>query len=58
MNRRMGGDASLNSPLREEGEGEWQDWLVDDAVSQETLPRQPRKKVRTAAERCVRPSPS
>ena len=37
MNRRMGGDASLNSPLREEGEGEWQDWLVDDAVSQETL---------------------
>jgi RNA polymerase sigma-32 factor len=33
MNRRMGmgGDASLNSPLREEGEGEWQDWLADDA---------------------------
>ena len=30
MNRRMGGDASLNAPLREEGEGEWQDWLVDD----------------------------
>jgi RNA polymerase sigma-32 factor len=32
MNRRMGhgGDASLNSPLREEGEGEWQDWLADD----------------------------
>jgi RNA polymerase sigma-32 factor len=32
MNRRMGhgGDASLNSPLREEGEGEWQDWLTDD----------------------------
>ena len=29
MNRRMGGDASLNSPLREEGEGEWQDWLVE-----------------------------
>jgi RNA polymerase sigma-32 factor len=35
MNRRMSGDASLNAPLREEGEGEWQDWLVDDAVSQE-----------------------
>ena len=32
MNRRMGGDASLNAPLREEGEGEWQDWLVDDSV--------------------------
>jgi RNA polymerase sigma-32 factor len=31
MNRRMAGDASLNAPLREEGEGEWQDWLVDDA---------------------------
>jgi RNA polymerase sigma-32 factor len=35
MNRRMAGDASLNSPLREESEGEWQDWLVDDAESQE-----------------------
>lgn len=35
MNRRMGGDASLNAPLREEGEGEWQDWLVDDSVDQE-----------------------
>ena len=30
MNRRMSGDASLNTPLREESEGEWQDWLVDD----------------------------
>jgi RNA polymerase sigma-32 factor len=37
MNRRMSGDASLNTPLREEGEGEWQDWLVDDGVSQEKL---------------------
>ena len=36
MNRRMAGDASLNSPLREESEGEWQDWLVDDAATQET----------------------
>ena len=35
MNRRMSGDASLNSPLREASEGEWQDWLVDDAASQE-----------------------
>jgi len=35
MNRRMGGDASLNAPLREEGE--WQDWLVDDSVDQETI---------------------
>jgi RNA polymerase sigma-32 factor len=37
MNRRMSGDASLNSPLREEGEGEWQDWLVDEGASQENL---------------------
>ncbi len=35
MNRRLGGDASLNAPLREEGEGEWQDWLVDDTADQE-----------------------
>ena len=35
MNRRMSGDASLNAPLREEGEGEWQDWLVDNSTSQE-----------------------
>jgi RNA polymerase sigma-32 factor len=36
MNRRLGGDASLNTPIREEGDsGEWQDWLVDDAPSQE-----------------------
>jgi RNA polymerase sigma-32 factor len=38
MNRRLGGDASLNAPLREEGEGgEWQDWLVDDSASQEAI---------------------
>ncbi len=37
MNRRMSGDASLNAPLREEGEGEWQDWLVDDSATQENL---------------------
>ena len=37
MNRRLGGDASLNAPIREEGDaGEWQDWLVDDSASQET----------------------
>jgi RNA polymerase sigma-32 factor len=37
MNRRLGGDVSLNSPIREDGDsGEWQDWLVDDTVSQET----------------------
>ena len=38
MNRRLGGDASLNSPLRAtEGEGEWQDWLVDESDSQERI---------------------
>ena len=37
MNRRLGGDASLNAPIRSDGESEWQDWLADDtAVSQET----------------------
>jgi RNA polymerase sigma-32 factor len=36
MNRRLGGDASLNSPLRIDGDGEWQDWLVDDSASQES----------------------
>jgi RNA polymerase sigma-32 factor len=38
MNRRLsGGDASLNAPMRADGESEWQDWLSDDtAVSQET----------------------
>ncbi len=38
MNRRLSGpDASLNAPLRSDGESEWQDWLADDnAVSQET----------------------
>jgi len=36
MNRRMAGDASLNARLRDQNEGEWQDWLVDDAASQET----------------------
>ena len=37
MNRRLGGDASLNAPIREDGDsGEWQDWLVDDSVSQES----------------------
>ena len=38
MNRRLGGDASLNAPIRDDGEpGEWQDWLVDTAPNQETL---------------------
>jgi RNA polymerase sigma-32 factor len=36
MNRRLGGDASLNAPIREDGDfGEWQDWLVDERADQE-----------------------
>jgi RNA polymerase sigma-32 factor len=36
MNRRLGGDASLNAPVRADAEsGEWQDWLVDDQPDQE-----------------------
>jgi RNA polymerase sigma-32 factor len=38
MNRRLGGDASLNAPIRDDGEaGEWQDWLVDHSPTQETI---------------------
>jgi RNA polymerase sigma-32 factor len=37
MNRRLSGDASLNAPIRADGDsGEWQDWLVDDSASQES----------------------
>jgi RNA polymerase sigma-32 factor len=35
MNRRLGGDASLNEPLPAQGGGEWQDWLFDEDDSQE-----------------------
>lgn len=38
MNRRLGGDASLNASIRDDGEsGEWQDWLVDNSPSQATI---------------------
>jgi RNA polymerase sigma-32 factor len=37
MNRRLGSDASLNAPIREDGDsGERQDWLVDESPDQET----------------------
>ncbi len=33
MNRRLSGpDQSLNAPVREDGESEWQDWLVADGI--------------------------
>ena len=36
MNRRLGGDVSLNAQIRDDADsGEWQDWLVDDSASQE-----------------------
>ncbi|HXL48680.1 MAG TPA: RNA polymerase sigma factor RpoH [Xanthobacteraceae bacterium] len=36
MNRRLGGDVSLNAPIRDDGDsGEWQDWLVDEVSDQE-----------------------
>jgi RNA polymerase sigma-32 factor len=38
MNRRLGGDTSLNAPIRADSEaGEWQDWLVDESDSQESI---------------------
>lgn len=38
MNRRLAApDHSLNAPMRIDGEGEWQDWLVDDSESQEVV---------------------
>ena len=38
MNRRLAGaDHSLNAPMRVDGEGEWQDWLVDENPDQETV---------------------
>src|SRR5476651_584421 len=38
MNRRLGGDASLNALIRDDGEaGEWMDWLVDNSPNQENI---------------------
>jgi RNA polymerase sigma-32 factor len=38
MNRRLSApDHSLNAPLKIDGDGEWQDWLVDDTDSQEIV---------------------
>jgi RNA polymerase sigma-32 factor len=37
MNRRLGGDASLNATIREDVDsGQWQDWLMDQSPDQET----------------------
>jgi RNA polymerase sigma-32 factor len=38
MNRRLAGpDHSLNAPLKIDGDGEWQDWLVDESQNQEEV---------------------
>ncbi|WP_414903027.1 RNA polymerase sigma factor RpoH [Sphingomonas flavalba] len=49
MNRRMamGGDTSLNVPMREDGEGQWQDWLADEGPLQD-------ERIAEAEERDVR----
>ena len=49
MNRRMamGGDTSLNVPMREDGEGQWQDWLADENPLQD-------ERVAEAEERDIR----
>src|SRR5499433_1901310 len=38
MNRRLGGDVSLNAPIGDDGNsGQWQDWLVDEVSDQESI---------------------
>ncbi len=38
MNRRLGGDSSLNAPLSADGDsGDWQDFLVDDGATPDAL---------------------
>ena len=61
MNRRLGGDSSLNAPIREDGDsGEWQDWLADDTAGQEEMlaeqrgARQSPLRARTRARRAQR----
>ena len=58
MNRRLGGDVSLNAPIREDGDsGEWQDWLVDDVSDQETRAGRERGIRTIAARRLATRSP-
>ena len=57
MNRRLGGDVSLNAPIREEGDsGEWQDWLVDDSAEPGDACWPRARSSTTAARRWARPS--
>jgi len=43
----MGGDTSLNVPMREDSDGQWQDWLADDNPLQD-------ERVADAEERDIR----
>ena len=53
MNRRLGGDASLNAPIRDDGEsGEWQDWLVERRAEPGTTSWPTARKAITATRRC------
>src|SRR6266851_5573695 len=54
MNRRLGGDASLNAAVREDGE--WQDWLVDESPTRRRRSPRARRSI-TAARRCPMRSP-
>ena len=62
MNRRLGGDVSLNAQMRDDADsGEWQDWLVDEdfrpgiPVRRERGIRQPQEGPRLGARRAQRP---
>ena len=49
MNRRLGGDASLNDAIREDSDSsEWQDWLVDESPDQETTLARARSSITAA----------
>ncbi len=57
MNRRLGGDVSLNAPIREDGDsGEWQDWLVDDSAEPGDRAWPRARKPTTAARRSAKRS--
>src|SRR5215469_4391945 len=54
MNRRLRGDASLNAPIREDGDfGEWQDWLT--SVPTRRRPSSQERSSTTATGRSPRP---
>ena len=55
MNRRLGGDASLNAAIREDdNSGEWQDWLVDESRTRNDTRRGESSITVADAARCAR----